>query len=253
MRKGFNVTAIIYKIIYPNGMIYVGGTTQSFEARKKQHIRTIENGSHSNENMTKLAEEYFISDVRFEIIEECTKEEKRQREDYWINFYLDKLGGEKICNFRYSGGAKYLPSVVNPLLGKPLSDVHKKAIKDNAARGENNAAKRPEVRKKISESKIGDKNHNFGKPQSIEAREKNRQAHLGKSHNEEWNRHVSEALKGKPSKVKGKTYEEIYGKEKAEELKKLRSITKKKQYEDEIERKKQSERLKEHHKKRLLY
>jgi len=100
-------------------------------------------------------------------------------------------------------------------------------------RGENNPMKRIEVRRKLSESLKGNKNH-LGKYHSIESKLKmslgNKGKHystntefkigskvnLGHKHTLETKHKISLAKKGTPSIMKGKSYEELYGQERAE-------------------------------------
>ena len=73
----------------------------------------------------------------------------------------------------------------------------------------------PEIRKKLSESKLGDKNHMFGKKRTEESKQKTsdslkghktseetrrkiREANIGKHHSKETLKKISDAKKGKP-------------------------------------------------------
>ena len=58
-------------------------------------------------------------------------------------------------------------------------------IKSEQMRGDNNIAKKPEIRAKISEKKRGEKHHQYGKPLSEEHNKKLHEAAL-KSRIEEW-------------------------------------------------------------------
>ena len=61
-----------------------------------------------------------------------------------------------------------------------------------------------ETKKKISESKIGEKNPNFGKHFSEEHKKKISESHIGKHHSEESKKKISEALSGEKAYWYGK-------------------------------------------------
>ena len=64
--------------------------------------------------------------------------------------------------------------------------------------GEDNPATRPEVRRKISEAKKGEKNHNYGKTLSAETRRKISEAKKGVKKSAETKRKMGEAHKRRP-------------------------------------------------------
>lgn len=87
--------AYIYKIINNNnGLVYIGITTRTVEARWKEHCR------HSSQQIDKAIQEEGINNFTIETIEECPEDILDEREKYWINFfdsfnngYNNTLGG----------------------------------------------------------------------------------------------------------------------------------------------------------------
>jgi group I intron endonuclease len=65
-----------------------------------------------------------------------------------------------------------------------------------------------ETRQKMSESKTGEKNHNYGKPLSDESKQKNRDAHFGKRHTDKTKQKMSESKTGEKNQMYGKTHTE---------------------------------------------
>lgn len=124
-----------------------------------------------------------------EVLEWCeTKEIAFQREDYWVK-YFNAVEDPNFYNLTEGGcGPLEVPEDVKERLRKAFT-------------GESNPAKRPEVRKKISEGKLGAKNpmYGHGHPQSEETKEKLRQINLGRKMPDWAKENISKAKKGKPS------------------------------------------------------
>ncbi|MBQ6296595.1 MAG: hypothetical protein IJK81_02750 [Selenomonadaceae bacterium] len=114
------------------------------------------------------------------------------REQYWINFFdcvhpkgYNKTHGGIRC-FTFSEETRKRISQANR--GKPSPNKGKTAS--------------PETRAKLSASRIGAKNHFYGKHHTAESNEKNRQAHLGKPLTEEHKAKIGEAGRGKKASEK---------------------------------------------------
>ena len=123
----------IYKITSPSGKVYIGQATNLYRRISKYSM------SSTYKNQPKLRnsfEKYGFEAHQFDIIEYCTEEELNCSERFWQNEF-DVLGKDG--------------------LNCVLQEC-----------GEKRKVYTEELRKKISESKIGDKNPNWGKKMSQE-------------------------------------------------------------------------------------
>jgi hypothetical protein len=77
-----------------------------------------------------------------------------------------------------------------------LPEPHKKAI-SNSLKGKKKPPRSDAHKKKLSESKMGINNPNFGKPWTEERKEKLRQSKRGKKHSEETKQKISQSRTGK--------------------------------------------------------
>lgn len=82
----------IYKIINPEGKIYIGQTI-NYDRRKKEYIRQKGKGQPLlNKSMIKYTPEEHL----FEILEECNINQLDEKEKYWKEYYINLLGWEKV-------------------------------------------------------------------------------------------------------------------------------------------------------------
>lgn len=86
MRKTY-----IYRITIPYGKdaCYIGSTV-SPSSRKEQHLRMLNKGNHHSIKLQRAFSKY-KKVMLFEIIEECTQQERNEREQFWIDHY-DSMG-----------------------------------------------------------------------------------------------------------------------------------------------------------------
>lgn len=136
---------VVYKITNPNGQIYVGGTI-NYKKRLK-HYKLLD-----NKGQTKLYNsfiKYGVDNHKFEILEECTKENLSERESFYGH-------------------------LLNCLSDNNLNDLLPKRKGFISASNEK--------RKRLSEIQMGEKNHFFNKKHTDESKEKIRNKHLGRKH-----------------------------------------------------------------------
>lgn len=77
---------VIYKILFPNGKVYVG-QTKDFQERQKQHYTTSLN-TNIKLPVYNAIRKYGWENLQWEIIDECkTQAELNEKEKYWISFY----------------------------------------------------------------------------------------------------------------------------------------------------------------------
>ena len=140
MEKPENGIAGIYKIINPNGKVYIGQSINIL--RRKNTYKNFK--QKSQPKIYNSLKKYGWENHIFEIIEECFIENLNEREIYWKQFYLDNNNGDwsmvLFCNLYDNGNG-------------PLSEETKIKI-GNANRGRKYSK---EICEKISEKLKGRK------------------------------------------------------------------------------------------------
>lgn len=139
---------------------------------------------------------------------------------------LIKLYGRR----QHGGSLVNLTNGGDGVSGKIWSD-HERMIMAKRISGENNVSKRPDVRKKLSERFIGDKNpmknpensakvsaKNTGKKASEETKRKMSDAHKGKTFSDESRKKMSVAKSGSNHPLFGKTLNDEYKKKISESM-----------------------------------
>lgn len=202
------LTGVIYKITSPNNKVYIGQTI-NFEQRCRKYKYQAFKGQIKLWNN---CQKYLWNPINtIEIIEICRRDILDERERYWINeynSYIDglnaDLGGKTRKGFKHSEQTKEKLRKAN--LGKKHSDETRKKMSEI---GKN---KSDETKKKMSEShkgkKITDEHKklisvsNTGRKLTDEQKEKISKANignkkmLGKTHNDETKKKISESKKG---------------------------------------------------------
>lgn len=171
---------IIYKITnIINHKCYVGQTVKCIRWRLKEHIRQSKYNK-TNSYFHRAIRKYGWDSFKWKILCECdTKKELDEMEFHFIKQYHSYVS-EYGYNLTWGGEGNQLFGKDNPMYGKIRYDML----------GDKNFAKRPEVRKKISDIKKGCKRPD------LSLRNKNNS---------------------------GKSYEDIYGVEKAKKIKEQQS------------------------------
>jgi len=220
---------VIYKATnIINQKIYIG-QTKSFEQRRKGHLKDAKSGSGCRFHVAirKYGEENFL----FEVIEECLDDLANEKEQFWISYFDSYENGYNST----LGGEKVCFSIA------------------------------PDVRKKISESLMGEKNPNYGKPVNDEIRKKMSESHkmnpqifdekrknrmkeiaTGRYHSEQTKKKMSESRIGHSvsEQTRQKLSESLKGIVHSEETRKKMSESKKGVPRSEEAKRKTSETLK---------
>lgn len=132
----------IYKVTNTtNGNIYIGQTTRTPQVRWNQHQRDAfyPNREDYNTKFHRAIRKYGVDSFTCELVERCCDDSLNDREMYWISFF-DTFNTKHGYNCTSGGGSDFCVS--------------------------------SETRKKISESKSGERNHYYGKHLTKEHREK---------------------------------------------------------------------------------
>ena len=143
------------------------GQSNDIEYRWKQHKYELNRGNHDNDYLQKAWDKYGCDSFNFYIVELCDIEMLNELEVYYIDFY-DTLNRDKGYNLTSGGGAyKHYSKEVCEKISKALMG-HEVSL---------------ETRIKVSEhhADVSGSNHPmYGRKHTEEAKEKMRQAGLGR-------------------------------------------------------------------------
>lgn len=159
-----------------NGKLYVGSAVD-VDRRWRVHRNDLQKGVHHSSHLQFAWNKYGEEKFAFLIIEECLVEKLIEKEQFWMDFHDS-----------YNDVSGYNMS---PTAGNCLGRCHSE-----------------ETKKKISESRIGEKHHFFGGHLSEEHRKKISEALTGKITTEETRKKISDALSGEKSCMYGKHHSE---------------------------------------------
>ena len=176
----------IYKITSPSGKIYIG---QSLNILRRWNSYKYNSKKSVGPKIYNSISKYGYSSHIFETIEQCDKEQLKERELYWKKYYVNKCGWENVlfCDLYDKGGGKRSEETCKKISlnrkGKVLSE---------------------DSRRKISNSKKGKVAWNKGIPMSDELKQKMSEQrkgwvpwNKGKSHSETVKKRMSDFWKGK--------------------------------------------------------
>lgn len=134
--------SVIYKIIGPTGMIYVGATSQSLSSRKAAHKYAALKLKLKNP-LYEAIRQHGFDFFRFEIIESCSHNKKWEREMFWIKElkafgegYNQSTGGRGCNNFRLPEDRKKRMSKcskkmwADPVMREKLTKAREHIFKD---------------------------------------------------------------------------------------------------------------------------
>lgn len=93
----------VYRIVSPNGSVYIGMTVRSFEERWSDHKRAFKSGNVRCSGLNRAFEKYGVEKMSFEILEDLTGEDELKvlsREKHWwllhkpwVNIYNGQPSG----------------------------------------------------------------------------------------------------------------------------------------------------------------
>lgn len=77
--------------------VYIGSTTD-FNSRKSYHFGRLKHNTHDNPRMQNSYNNYSPSDFQFYILETCEQEDLIDRENYWMDYYVENFGRDILFN-----------------------------------------------------------------------------------------------------------------------------------------------------------
>lgn len=183
LQINFNFCSIYFLENKVNHNNYIGATIR-LRKRLLNHLKKLKRNQHSNKKIQKEWDKYQQNKFVFGVIEETTKKEKRDREQYYIN----KLKPEynKIIDIRKGPDPD---KISQTLQGREFSQEHK----DKIARANKNRIWRDKSRQKNRQHRLNSTQSEEtkakisqslkGREVSKETREKLRKLHIGISKN----------------------------------------------------------------------
>ena len=177
-------------------MVYIGQTILSLKQRKSNHMKSIRAGSTT----------YFHNALRkgkfdWDIV--CEVANKTCLDNYEV-YYIQEFGSQWPggYNLTSGGGTFTFNDEVKQRMSDahkdvPLSEEHKKSISKSLIGNTRSLGVYPsdETKQKMSDAKLGDKNHFYGKTHTAKVKEQCRAAQLGHKDSAETKRKKSEAIK----------------------------------------------------------
>ena len=159
----------IYKITCTaNNKLYIGSSS-NIRLRFKTHLRQLKSGNHINRHLLNAYINYGEQAMLFEIIEECDESIILEREQYWMDLtkcydrnigFNNTIKADRPLGYKHTEENKIKMS--NLKKGWSMHPNTKRALQ------ENRKPMSSETKKKISLSKIGAKNPNWGKKEDQE-------------------------------------------------------------------------------------
>lgn len=193
----------IYRIDLGNNWFYIGSSVD-LKKRNNEHYRRLKRQSHENYKMQNIWNKYQLLD--FIILEQCTKHELLNREQFYLDQYFDNPKNVNICSTAQS----WLGNVHSAETKAKISASSKGRIPSVSTRAKMSAAgkgkpKSAETRIKMSKAakgKIKSIEHRANlsasckkKKLSVEHRAKISEANKGKKHSPETKAKISEGNK----------------------------------------------------------
>jgi group I intron endonuclease len=162
----------VYKITCDgNNKIYIGSSS-NIEKRFKTHLRQLRINKHINNHLLNSYKIYGEESLKFEIVEECDELSMLEREQYWMDLtkcydreigFNNTIKSDRPTGYKHTEENKLKMSFLKK--GKPMHPNTKKALMGKKR------CMSDETKRKISISKIGDKNPNWGKKEDLDKKQ----------------------------------------------------------------------------------
>lgn len=183
MEEFINQSGIYMCTCLSNGLSYIG-QAQFLLKRQQQHISSLKNGRHYNLHLQRAWNKYGEYNFDWKILELCSVDELDEREQYWIdryntfeNGFNQTLGGNGKRGYRESDETKAKHAIATRDSWTP----ERRKSQQERMSGSNNPMfnKVGALNPAFGTKRSGSKDGMYGKHHTEEAKEKNRQAHLG--------------------------------------------------------------------------
>ena len=148
------------------------GSAVNISARWNRHITVLRLSKHENQKLQRHYNKYGEQDLQFSILLICDKKDLIKIEQYFIDFYnpifnICKIAGSQL-------GIKRSEKTKAKMRGRPVSDETRKKLSNALKNNKNGFGKHPsdEIRQKLREIHLGEKNHMYGKHLTEETKKK---------------------------------------------------------------------------------
>lgn len=184
----------VYKIIcLSNNKIYIGSSNNIFK-RWNEHIWELNNHKHDNKHLQDAWDKYGEENFKFEIIEECNKDIKLKREQYYLDLYK---------SYNRDIGFNISKNSIAPMAGRHHTEEAKRKFSETR-KGENHPFygrhHTEETKRKLSEinkgKHVGENNTFYGRHHSEETKKKISESNKGRHLTDEQKQHLSKKLSG---------------------------------------------------------
>lgn len=191
MRK-YTAQSGIYVILNTkNSKVYIGQSVDIY-TRWRKHEEALNRGKHQNRHLQNAWNKYGEKFFRFQILEHCSIDKLDEREQHYLDIYIPKgicyniatnvevpaRGRHPSIESRHRMSISQKGRVTSKESRLKISLAHRgRKFSDEHRRKLSEAAKQrtvisDETRNKLSQSRMGSKNHNFGKHLSETHRQK---------------------------------------------------------------------------------
>lgn len=185
MQEFTNESGIYKCTCLSNEKSYIG-QARFLLKRKQQHIYELKNNKHYNLHFQRAWNKYGEENFIWEILELCLEDKLDEREIYWIekydslvNGFNQTAGGGGIRGYKQSDELKMKHAEITR---KTWTDERREKVRVSML-GENNPmfGRTGEFNPAYGQNHSGNKNGMYGRHHTEEAKENNRQTHLGKN------------------------------------------------------------------------
>lgn len=183
MEEFQNKSGIYRCLCTANNKSYIGQSV-NVRIRKRTHERLLENNKHKNIHLQNAYNKYGKECFKWSVLEYCDKEKMDEREMYWIKYYDSysngfnrNKGGQYACD--YEKAIKHKETVSACMFQYWQNADDKRKEFSERMKGRNNPMYGKRGKLSPSYGRHGNNNSMLGKHQTEQAKELNREKHLG--------------------------------------------------------------------------
>lgn len=214
---------LIYILVDPktNKVRYVGQTTKKLEQRLSSHINKARNTPNRTTHKNTWIKSLIKEDLKpiIKLIEIVSEDEWKEKEKYYIKKYKEL--GEDLLNLSEGGDSGSMPGgkrvwkseieksewrkkIIESLKKRNITEEERSVMAEKCRKTHLGKKRTNETKKKLSDSKLGDKNPMYGKKHSEERKKQISEQHKGKKLSDETKKKIGDTKIKKPVVQKDK-------------------------------------------------